>query len=149
AEPGFLGNLRPGYGKPEHAGFCRVARSGGLGQRGSACLEQRFFAGFLPGHRAPGGPTPILPLRTPGGISETQQRRTLDFINRRNREHFQDRDDSSELAARIASYELAFRMQRHAPEVVDVSPETRVTKQLYGLDRKETAEFGLRCLLAR
>jgi uncharacterized protein (DUF1501 family) len=53
------------------------------------------------------------------------------------------------LEARIAAYELAFRMQIHAPEVVDVTRETEDTKRLYGLDRKETAEFGLRCLLAR
>src|SRR5207248_1333152 len=52
-------------------------------------------------------------------------------------------------AARIASYELAFRMQAHATEVVDVANETAATKRLYGLDRPETAEFGLRCLLAR
>src|SRR5205807_9834304 len=65
------------------------------------------------------------------------------------REHLGERAGDSELAARIAGYGLAFRMQAHAPEVVDVASETEATKQLYGLDRKETAEFGLRCLLAR
>ncbi len=53
------------------------------------------------------------------------------------------------MSARIAAYELAFRMQAHAPEVVDLTKETAETKALYGLDRKETAEFGTRCLLAR
>src|SRR4029079_179340 len=51
--------------------------------------------------------------------------------------------------ARIAAYELAFRMQAHAPDVVDLSKETAETKALYGMDRKETSEFGQRCLLAR
>ncbi|MEO2089059.1 MAG: DUF1501 domain-containing protein [Gemmataceae bacterium] len=57
--------------------------------------------------------------------------------------------DDSDLAARIASYELAFKMQKHAPEAVDLTQETEETKKLYGLDRKETADFGTRLLLAR
>src|SRR5205807_1362962 len=65
------------------------------------------------------------------------------------REHLGERAGDSELSARIAAYELAFRMQAHAPEVVDTSAETPATRRLYGLDRPETAEFGLRCLLAR
>src|SRR5205823_2833345 len=55
----------------------------------------------------------------------------------------------SELAARIATYELAFRMQQHAPEAVDITRETPATRQAYGLDDKRTADFGARCLLAR
>jgi uncharacterized protein (DUF1501 family) len=78
-----------------------------------------------------------------------RQRRTLDLINRLNRDHLESRADDSALAARIAAYELAFRMQTHAPEAVDITSETEATGRLYGLDRKETAEFGLRCLLAR
>ena len=109
--------------------------------------------GFLPaayqGTIVRGGEAPILNLQTPKGTSADQQRRTLEFITRLNREHLSDREYDSELAARIAAYELAFRMQAHAPEVVDISSETAATRKLYGLDRKETAEFGLRCLLAR
>src|SRR5204863_3200415 len=59
------------------------------------------------------------------------------------------RGDDTELAARIAAYELAFRMQAHAPEAVDIAQESEATRRLYGLDRPETSEFGLRCLLAR
>src|SRR5215475_12036137 len=55
----------------------------------------------------------------------------------------------SELSARIASYELAFRMQAEAPEAVDLSKESEATRRLYGLDDPRTAEFGTRCLLAR
>src|SRR5262249_18810479 len=65
------------------------------------------------------------------------------------REHLAERAGDSDLTARIASYELAFRMQAHAPEVVDLSRETTATRRLYGLERPETAEFGTRCLLAR
>jgi uncharacterized protein (DUF1501 family) len=73
----------------------------------------------------------------------------VDFINQLNRENLAAGEEDSELAARIAAYELAFRMQQHAPDVVDISRETEATKKLYGLDQKITEEFGLRCLLAR
>lgn len=109
--------------------------------------------GYLPaayqGTIMHGGAAPVLHLQTPPHISGEQQKKTLDFINQSNRDHLQQRDADSELAARIAAYELAFRMQAHAPEVVDIRSETRATRQLYGLDDKVTAEFGLRCLLAR
>jgi hypothetical protein len=109
--------------------------------------------GFLPatyqGTLMQGGPSPIRHLSTPQGVSAGQQQRTLDLVNRLNQEHLRGRDHDSELTARIASYELAFRMQAHAPEVVDVARESAATRRLYGLDRPETREFGLRCLLAR
>jgi hypothetical protein len=109
--------------------------------------------GFLPaayqGTLLRGGHSPVLNLSSPPGVDARQQRRTLDLINRLNREHLAGRGEDSELSARIASYELAFRMQAHAPEAVDVGRETAATRRLYGLDRPETAEFGLRCLLAR
>jgi hypothetical protein len=109
--------------------------------------------GYLPaayqGTLLSSGATPIRYLQPPAGISPQQQRRTLDLVNRLNRQHLETRGGDSELAARIAAYELAFRMQAHAPEVVDIRSETQATRRLYGLDRTETAEFGLRCLLAR
>ena len=109
--------------------------------------------GYLPatyqGTLLRSGKSPILDLKTPDGVPEEQQRATVDFINRINRADLQPDEESSELSARIAAYELAFRMQSHAPEVVDVSRETVATKKLYGLGNKITAEFGLRCLLAR
>ncbi len=96
-----------------------------------------------------GGESPILNLNTPKGVSAHQQRATVDFINQLNRDHLAPGDEDSELGARIAAYELAFRMQSHAPDVVDIAKETAATRTLYGLDDKVTAEFGLRCLLAR
>jgi uncharacterized protein (DUF1501 family) len=91
----------------------------------------------------------ILDLRRPPGMSETTQRQLLDALNRHNAEHLAARADNSNLAARIASYELAFSMQRHAPEAVDLRQESSATKELYGLNDKRTEEFGRRCLLAR
>jgi len=109
--------------------------------------------GYLPatyqGTLLRGGQSPILHLKTPDGVSPEQQRATVDFINQLNRAALPPGEENSDLGARIAAYELAFRMQRHAPEVVDISKETEATKKLYGLDNKATAEFGLRCLLAR
>jgi hypothetical protein len=109
--------------------------------------------GYLPatyqGTILRGGESPILHLNTPAGVSAAQQRATVDLINRLNREDLRPGDADSDLAARIAAYELAFRMQRHAPDVVDVSGESAATRRLYGLDHQTTAEFGLRCLLAR
>jgi len=109
--------------------------------------------GFLPatyqGTILRGGESPILNLNTPKGVSAQQQLATVGLINRLNRESLPPDDRDSELSARISAYELAFRMQAHAPGVVDISRETAATRKLYGLDNKTTAEFGLRCLFAR
>jgi hypothetical protein len=93
--------------------------------------------------------TPILDLAPPEGVSRRAQRRLLDQLRRSNERHREPRADNSELAARIASYELAYRMQQNAPEAVDLSGETEETKRLYGLDRDRTRAFGRKCLLAR
>jgi hypothetical protein len=110
-------------------------------------------SGFLPatfqGTTVRPGATPILHLDRAGGMSEARQRRILDFVSRRNEEHLAARDFDTELAARIDAYELAFRMQTAAPELVDISEETSATQQMYGIDQSETREFGTRCLLAR
>jgi hypothetical protein len=92
---------------------------------------------------------PVLDLQRPDGLSEPAQRRLLDALNAYNSEHHAARADNSNLAARIASYEMAFSMQRHAPEAVDLGSETEETKALYGLDDARTQDFGRRCLLAR
>src|SRR5215472_15412058 len=84
--------------------------------------------GFLPaayqGTLLRGGGSPLDHIERPPGIPASQQKRTLDFINRLNERHLRERGDGSELGARIAAYELAFRMQSHAPEVVDLASET-------------------------
>jgi hypothetical protein len=92
---------------------------------------------------------PILDLQRPQGMSEPVQRRVLDTLRDYNLDHQAPRADNSNLAARISSYELAFRMQTHASDAVDLSQETAATKTLYGMDQGPTQDFGRRCLLAR
>src|SRR5262249_13052657 len=108
-------------------------------------------AGFLPARfqgtvvRKEGIPH----LDLPPGVSRGQRRRQLDLLDALNRRHLERAAASSELEARIASYELAFRMQESAGEAFDLARETRQTHALYGTDRKETSEVGRYCLLAR
>jgi len=93
--------------------------------------------------------TPIHNLARPEGMTDSVQRRLLDRLRDRNTEHLEPRIDNSELSARIASYELAYKMQQHAPEAVDFAQETQETQKLYGLDSPQTEDFGRKCLLAR
>ncbi|HYV34611.1 MAG TPA: DUF1501 domain-containing protein, partial [Gemmataceae bacterium] len=93
--------------------------------------------------------TPILDLQRPAGMPADSQRRLLDTLNDFNNDHLASRSDNSNLAARIHSYEMAFNMQRTAPEAVDLSQESQATKDLYGINDMRTYDFGTRCLLAR
>ncbi len=81
--------------------------------------------------------------------SETQQRATLDLLGSLNRDHAQARPTQADLLSRINSFELAYRMQMAAPEAMDIENESAATRQLYGLDRKESETFGRQCLIAR
>jgi hypothetical protein len=129
--------------------FVVLPDPGGWPKGGSPAWGGGYLPAAYQGTVVKGGQSPIEHLANPPGVSAEQQRKTLDLVAEANQEHLATRGNDSELAARIAAYELAFRMQAHAPEVVDLSKETEETKTLYGLDRKETAEFGTRCLLAR
>src|SRR5687767_6388048 len=110
-------------------------------------------SGFLPasyqGVTMRPGAQPILHLAPQEGISLPQQRATLDLTLELNRRHLAERNNDDELSARIKAYELAFRMQSAAPDLVDLKDESEETFSLYGLDEMKTAEFGQRCLLAR
>ncbi len=92
---------------------------------------------------------PILNLRPPRGITASQQRNQIDLLTKLSLPRGHSSADNSELAARVASYELAFRMQASAPEAVDLASETAETHRLYGLDNPRTERFGRQCLLAR
>jgi len=93
---------------------------------------------------------PILDLRPPAEhLTREEQRARLDFLARLNQQHEERFPGVSELSARIASYELAYRMQSCAPETMDLGQETEETKALYGLDQEITQPFGRQCLLAR
>jgi hypothetical protein len=82
-------------------------------------------------------------------IPGADQRRQLDLVNRLNDRHRRDRAEDSRLGARIASFELAFRMQMQAPAAFDIGAETESVRRLYGLDRPHTEGFGRQCLIAR
>ena len=92
---------------------------------------------------------PILDLQPPGELSRPVQRKLIDALNEYNAEHQAPRADNSNLAARIASYELAYKMQSTAPEATDLSGESAKTLKLYGMDEGRTESFGRRCLMAR
>jgi len=95
------------------------------------------------------GVVPILDLKPQPGVSLPQQQLDLSLIRSLNERHRRRRDNDDPLEARLRAYELAFRMQAEAPKLVDISGESAHTRALYGIDQKETQEFGHRCLLAR
>jgi len=92
---------------------------------------------------------PILDLKGPGHLDRGAQREQLDLLSRLNQEHLRQRPGDQNLAARIKTYELAYRMQAAAPEAVDLSTETPNIHALYGIGRRPTDEFGRNCLIAR
>jgi len=92
---------------------------------------------------------PILDLKPPAGTTDGQQRRLLDSLNRLNHGHLQERFDNTNLSSRIASYELAYKMQSSAPEAIDLDTESAETRRLYGLDNPQTADFARKCILSR
>lgn len=92
--------------------------------------------------------SPIANLMNPR-FTPDRQRDQLDTLQELNALHRQQREEDSRLSARIASFELAFRMQREAPEAFDVDRESEATRRLYGLHEKTTEVFGRQCLMAR
>src|SRR5439155_14293003 len=91
---------------------------------------------------------PVLYLSNPGGVSLKSQRLSLDAIRDLNEQSYVNTGDL-EIASRIASYELAFRMQAAAPELLDFSKESPTTLEMYGVDKEPTKPFATNCLLAR
>ncbi len=82
-------------------------------------------------------------------VSVAQQRSSLDLINELNQQHALLRTQQPDLAARINSFELAYRMQTAAPEALDINQESEATKKLYGIDNKNCEVFARQCLTAR
>lgn len=115
--------------------------------------EPNWSSGFMPSMF--GGtlfrPTgdPILNLKGPRHVTRSVQREQLDLLSALNDLHLDQRPGGRDLASRIQSYELAFRMQSEAPEAVDLSQETARTLELYGVGRQPTDEYGRNCLVAR
>ena len=130
-------------------GFIVMTSSSGQGiDAGTA----NWSSGYLPSEhrgvtfRASGDP--VLYLSSPGGVGVGSQRARLDALEDLNRLEL-ERTGDVEIASRIAAYEMAFRMQSAAPELLDLSGETEATRELYGLGNDTTRAFGTNCLLAR
>ena len=130
-------------------GFLVLLSSSGLGLDGGTSL---WSSGFLPSeYRAVtlrSGGEPVLSLAGPADFGRPASRARLDAIGDLNRIHLDDTGDR-EIASRIASYEMAFRMQASIPGLVDVARESARTKAMYGLHSDVTRPFGTNCLLAR
>ena len=126
-----------------------VVLSSGVGTSGG---ESNFSSGFLPstyqGVMFRTGNDPIVYLSNPAGVTPQAQRGTLDAVRELNQEHLTATGDE-EIASRIASYELAFRMQMAAPELLDFSKESPETLEMYGVNNTMTRPYATNCLLAR
>ena len=125
-------------------------------------LRQRLPAGRLPGHADPRrlrrrprqGPRPVRRQarqqhQEPQPIARTPSATQLDFIQSLNRETLEREPHDAGVEGAIESFELAFRMQKDMPKVMDLSSETEATKALYGIGDQTTENFGRQCLLAR
>ncbi len=153
-----------GLGSPSRNLPGYVVLTSGRGSSGGATL---WSSGFLPSTHAGvlvrNRGDPVLDLGNPRGLPPALQRRALDVLGRLNRSHHCELRDP-EIAARIASYELAYRMQSAAPELIDLSDESDRTLELYGVRREDpdikgqrgssgqpgtAASFATNCLLAR
>ncbi len=114
---------------------------------------RNWGTGFMPqtfqGTRLLPGKNPILHLQTPRSVSENRQIQKRELIHQLNQFHQKQHRDDTFLSARQNAYELAFQMQAAAPDIINIHNESEKTKEAYGLNRKETADFGHRCLLAR
>ena len=113
--------------------------------------QPMYMHGFLPAVYQPtmfrSGTRPVLNLDLPQGVSLDQRRETLDLIRKLNEQTLAE--DEDEFGARIKAYDLAFKMQMEAPEVLDLGNEPRETLDLYGVGVEPTNDYGRRCLLAR
>ena len=114
---------------------------------------KNWSSGYMPatyqGTAFRGEGPPILNLTPPRDLPDGVQRKLIDSIQQSNRRHLAVNAENDDLNSRIASYELAYKMQTAAPEAVDLGSEDAKTIEMYGIDQKRTKDFGTRCLLAR
>jgi hypothetical protein len=125
-----------------------VLRSGMRPRSKSANYGSGFLSSKYQGTALRDSGDPILNLTSPQGYSTARQRATVDAVNELNRLRYEQSADD-EIAARIASYEIAFRMQSTAPALLNVAGETQATLNMYGIDDPGRSSFARNCLLAR
>jgi hypothetical protein len=118
-------------------------------QGGAANWSNGYLPAYFQGTPLRAKGSPILDLQPPPEMTSERQRLNLDLLAALNEHHAQDRPDQESLAARMASYELAFRMQTQVPDAIDLSGEDAKTLQMYGIGTPKTDSFGRKCLLAR
>lgn len=120
-----------------------------LPQAGSTNWSNGFLPAYYQGTRLRSEGSPILDLKPAAHRTRDHQRRALDELAKLNSKHMQQHPEHAELASRMESYELAFRMQSAVPDIIDLSTEPQHVHDMYGLDKKETQAFGKQCLMAR
>ena len=125
-----------------------VLKTGGATQGSTGNWSSGFLPSNYQGVTLRGQGSPILHLANPDGVTAAMQRRDLEMIRELNRDQM-ERTGDTEIASRIAAYELAFRMQASAPGLIDISDEPESIREMYGLNAKETRAYGMTCLLAR
>ena len=118
-------------------------------QGGAGNWSNGFLPAYYQGTRLRPEGSPILDLSAPAHKSREHQRQFLDELAFLNDKHARQHPEHRDLAARMETYELAYRMQMEVPDVVDLSSESQATREMYGLNEKETSAFGRQCLLAR
>jgi hypothetical protein len=116
---------------------------------GAAVWQSGYLPAAYQGTALRASGTPILDLASPPGLTRTKARQELDLLRWLNEQHAAKERGADDLEARIASYELAFRMQSEAMDLVNVDKEPEHIRKLYGLDDPIAAPFGRQCLMAR
>ena len=118
-------------------------------RNGSSLYSSGFLPAVYQGTLLRTEGSPVQNLTPAPGVPPRDQRLLLDRLREWNQEHAAARPGDSRLEARIAAYELAYRMQSAAPDLIDLRREPLKVRELYGIDREPTARFGRMCLLAR
>ena len=120
-----------------------------LPQGGSRNWSNGFLPAQYQGTRLRPTGSPILDLQSPAHKTRRHQRRALDELAFLNQRHARQHPEHADLAARLESYELAYRMQMEVPGVIDLKGEPEKVREAYGMNQQETAAFGRQCLMAR
>jgi hypothetical protein len=128
--------------------ICPTLTHGGVNNFSSAFLPAAYQGTPIGNAGVPAEAARIPFIENPEAVPE-QQELELALLREINQQHLEAAGPDTTLEARIASFELAFRMQTAAPQLQDISDETAATARLYGLDRPETRNFGRQCLMAR
>jgi hypothetical protein len=133
---------------PGFVTICPTLAHGGVKNWGAAFLPAHFQGTPIGVASQPSSQATVRYAASPR-FARDVQRAQLDYLEQLNRQHLSQAAEADELESRIASFELAFRMQGELPRVLDLSDETAETLRMYGLEETVTEDFGRQCLLAR